>query len=818
MRRKRSYGLIVSGIILTLILSAVTVFAEPEGLSVDSAAAAAAEAEALSVDSIGTAAEPEGLSVDSAAATAEDEALSVDSIGIAAEAGSLSVDSIGIAAEAEGLSGNSTGIAAEAEADNEEEMSMLRTGGIPMPWDNDVKMTDEDISFSEIKSRAHGENASLAQTDYTPRVNLPSRFPGNTDKETKEKITAMYPPVRDQANFGTCWDFSTIAPVEFREINKERADKSIDLSELYLGLGIYKTRENPIVGNDAAVSEIVPKVPEDEKASDAFLLDTGGNHLLTGQYLSKGFGFVSENELPYAESAVDANGYKRDPRFDENNNLINIDLDALAEKEIYDLTDLYEVNIHEEKGMKIVKEALIQNGAVGIFFDAQTDGDKYKSYYNESNNAYYCNISGIPNHLVTVVGWNDDFSRSNFNVDPGADGAWLVRNSWNYKDQGDFYDYSNYFWLSYYDKGLKNGAYIFEVTKDVKRYDNNYYYDTQIHNPRWFNGASVANVYKVQKDSNEYLNEVTLEFLEPTDYQIEIYRNLKNSSPISGIKLEESTTKGEFALPGIYTVPLASPALIEKDTSFSVVVSTGKSSVCYESDLELKNVKSKCGLKNGQSFYLKNGEWIDLADDEDWIDGYGNWCISAHTVFTDDTYPPDIEEKVKDASGQEVTLIHNTVYNTYRTKDGKDVLCVSLEGGEAADSQNYQFTGKKITPSKKSFIIYNGVLYTYKKDYKISFKKNKKRGSATAVIKWKKNSAPYRDGARKTTMQFNVVERAVTEDMVSFKVKKGKLKKLTVTADGIKMKPKKNDYSYTTVSGNSFKISFKNNYKGEVIK
>jgi len=817
MRRKRSYGLIVSGIILTLILSAVTVFAEPEGLSVDSAAATA-EDEALSVDSIGLAAEAVSLSVDSIGTAAEAGSLSVDSIGIAAEAGSLSVDSIGIAAEAEGLSVNSTGIAAEAEADNEEETVSRKTGGIPMPWDNDVKMTDEDISFSEIKSRAHGENASLAQTDYTPRVNLPPRFPGNTDDETKEKITAMYPAVRDQANFGTCWDFSTIAPVEFREINKGRADKSIDLSELYLGLGIYKTRENLIVGNDAAVSEIVPKVSEDEKASDAFLLDNGGNHLLTGQYLSKGFGFVSENELPYAESAEDTGDYKRDYRFDEENNL-NIDLDALADKEIYDLTDLYEVNIHDEKGMKIVKEALMQNGAVGIFYDSEANGAKYKSYYNELNNAYYCYNSGGENHLVTVVGWNDNFSHGNFSVDPGHDGAWLVRNSWADPDK-DFYNYNNYFWLSYYDRGLTNGAYIFEVTKDVKRYDNNYYYDTQIHRPGWVNtGASVANVYKVQKDSNEYLNEVTLEIPEETDYEIEIYRNLKDGgSPTDGIKLEKSTTKGEFALPGIYTVPLASPALLEKDTYFSVVVRTGSCSVCYESDLELKNVKSKCGIKKGQSFYLKNGAWEDLADDEDGEEGSGNFCISAHTVFTDDTYPPDIEEKVKDASGQEVTLIHNTVYNTYRTQDGKDVLCVSLEGGKAAESQNYQFTGKKITPSKKSFIIYNGVLYTYKKDYKISFKKNKKRGSANAVIKWKKNSAPYRDGARKTTMQFNVVERAVTEDMVSFKVKKGKLKKLTVTADGIKMKPKKADYSYTTVSGNAYKISFMNNYKGEVIK
>ncbi len=145
-----------------------------------------------------------------------------------------------------------------------------RTGGISMPWDNDVRMTDEDISFSEIKRRAHGEDATVTDTDYTPRASLPSRFPGNTDDETKRIITDKYPAVKNQANFGTCWDFSTIAPVEFREINKGRADKSIDLSELYLGLGIYKIRENPIVGNDDAVSEIIPILPDGEKVAMRF--------------------------------------------------------------------------------------------------------------------------------------------------------------------------------------------------------------------------------------------------------------------------------------------------------------------------------------------------------------------------------------------------------------------------------------------------------------------------------------------------------------------------------------------------------------------
>ena len=689
-----------------------------------------------------------------------------------------------------------------------------RTGGIPMPWDNDVRMTDEDISFSEIKRRAHGEDATVMDTDYTPRASLPSRFPGNTNDETKSIIMDKYPAVKDQANFGTCWDFSTIAPVEFREINKGSADKSIDLSELYLGLGIYKIRENPIVGNEDAISEIIPILPDGEKASDAFLLNVGGNHWITGQYLSKGFGFISEEDLPYAESDEDIDDYTRDPRFDDENNL-NIDLDALADKEIYDLTDLYQVNIHDENGMKIVKEAVMQNGAVGIGFNPGTSSvELFTRCYKTETHAFYCEREGNADHLVTVVGWNDNFSRENFVNDPGGDGAWLVRNSWSIPGS-DFYNFSKYFWLSYYDKGLRDGAYIFEVTKDVNRYDNNYYYDTQIHYYDCISDdISVANVYKVQKDSNEYLNEVTLEFLEPTDYEIEIYRNLKDrSSPVSGIKVEKSTTKGEFALPGIYTVPLAAPALLEKDTYFSVVVRTGSCSVCFESNLDWPKVKVKCGIKKGQSYILDETEWLDLADFDEWAEGSGrgNFCISAHTVFTDDA---DIEVKVKDTSGKEVTLIYNTKYNTYKTSDGKDVLVLSTETGESVPAPKYQFTGKKMYPAKKSFVVYKGTLYKYKTDYSIKYKKNKNRGSAVATVKWKKTSAPYKAGEKKAVMTFNIVPRTVTDSMVSYSLKKNKLKKLRVKADGITMKPKKRDYSYTVLGSGKCRITFMNDYSG----
>jgi C1A family cysteine protease len=50
------------------------------------------------------------------------------------------------------------------------------------------------------------------------------------------------------------------------------------------------------------------------------------------------------------------------------------------------------------------------------------------------------------NHGVSIVGWDDSFSRENFPVSnqPDGDGAWIVRNSW-----GPGWGDGGYFYMSY---------------------------------------------------------------------------------------------------------------------------------------------------------------------------------------------------------------------------------------------------------------------------------------------------------------------------------------------------------------------------------
>ena len=170
---------------------------------------------------------------------------------------------------------------------------------------------------------------------------------------------------------------------------------------------------------------------------------------------------------------------------------------------------------------------------------------------------------------------------------------------------------------------------------------------------------------------------------------------------------------------------------------------------------------------------------------------------------------------VKDSSGRSVELIYDSLNNTYTTEDGRDVLLLSFESSADTDTPVYYYTGKKLTPGKDGFVVFNGQMYECDSDYRIVFKKNKNAGYAKAVIKWKKDSIPYAFIGKKTEKNFTIAPRTVSKNMVDFFVKNGRIKKLTVTDDGFIMKPRKKDYSWI-FGAESIIFDFKNNFSGSV--
>ncbi len=170
--------------------------------------------------------------------------------------------------------------------------------------------------------------------------------------------------------------------------------------------------------------------------------------------------------------------------------------------------------------------------AVSICFAADTskgsdEGSEAK--YISTEWAHYANDNADMNHAVTIVGWDDTYSKKNFAAGfadaaahtPTGDGAWLVKNSWG-SETGDSVDSQNfpsawgiedengnhtgYFWISYYDTSLCMAeSYDFDINSYS---DNTEYlvdqYDYLAADAAVVNGSKTplysANVFQAKSD------------------------------------------------------------------------------------------------------------------------------------------------------------------------------------------------------------------------------------------------------------------------------------------------------------------------------
>lgn len=420
------------------------------------------------------------------------------------------------------------------------------------------------------------------------------------------------PALRNQGNYNTCWAFTSTGLAELNMIKNGESASSADYSELQLGYFSYHSETDPLGGTDGDVNSS----PSGWISSKGGNLQVGGNLVFSSNVLAGWTGSHTDSgALAYTNAGtVNKGSLSSDLAYDDDIHLENYYLTE------YDTSDLVSV-----------KNMIYSYGGAGVALYSSNE----EKYYNETYNSFYNYEISKSDHALILVGWDDSFSRYNFNETAPGNGAWLARNTWaqSASENESFY---GYFWISYYDKGLaSDDAYAYTFA-DADKYEHNYQYDGSMYSG--YTGKNKgANVFTVDSSSTvpQVIKAVAFQTLgAEVDYTVRVYTGLTSASnPESGTL--RSTVTGSTTYAGHYTIPLSSPVAVGPGERFSVVVSLGGTTMGISKERSYSSnwVTITASAKAGQSFVCSGSTWSDYGKGNN-----ANLRIKAFTSDNDQYY------------------------------------------------------------------------------------------------------------------------------------------------------------------------------------
>lgn len=550
-----------------------------------------------------------------------------------------------------------------------------------------------------------------------------------------------------QSSDNTCWTFSSCLAAE--TAIKDKFGSFTDLSEQHLKYASSSENSNPY-GYERSVN-------------------SGGNFQIFEAYGAAWRGLVKEEDDPYIYGG-DARDYEtvtaQKPVSFHLRNTVNIP--NVAENVSAVTKEQRAAHVEE------VKNCILKYGCcfASMYWNSKYNNYATKSYFNKSD------TSGS-NHAIAIVGWDDNYSKTNFKDTPENDGAFIIKNSQS--------DTGYYMYMSYED--VYAGWYASCVTGVASKYDYG-----EIYNYNYFQPGGAfplsAGTYRttvnfVSKYDGEKIKAVGA-YTVSRNLGYEVYI----SKSANGNEANESdytlVNSGTFELPGLHTIDLETPfelgnagtnyAVRIKYTSaenFEIPLETN----VYGGSISIHNVKTQAGRsylnrqdthKNNGNLYVKAFTDADytvtlpFADDSEFSAAEYSVNGSAFKSL-DKTFTAGLNDDVTiDFSGVTAEIgVFSYGGKDYRLKDNKisfkvtqsgDVLSLGrasitvsfdANGGSGAPSdihaeQNVLFLIPSVVPAKAGFSFegWSDGTNTYAPGDSVSFTDSK---TLTAV--WKIKSA-----------------------------------------------------------------------------
>ncbi len=593
---------------------------------------------------------------------------------------------------------------------------------------NNVYVNDNNVSTNNTFYATFQVGQGLQLTLINNTINV-TALPARYDSRDWGWVS----PVRNQGSMGACWTFDMTGVLESALL--KAAGLAADLSEnnmqdTMLRYSIYGATQ---------------------------ITEGGGNIISAGYLLSWLGAFIQDADT-----------------YDELGKLSPV---ITTQKDIHVQDLMFTPNNEIPNGTQL-KWAILKYGSIDVNYNGQSTYDEVTPYYRPDTHSQYVNVPIQPNHAVSVVGWDDNYPKENFGIEPPGDGAWIVKNSW-----GTDFGENGFLYVSYYDQSFLqyNPGQIFTyatsiIIENTVPYNKNYQYDL-IWGGEFKTGNSTAsymNVFEALDDDliaavGTYFNQSGI------NYTVEIFVN-------DVLKL---TQEGVSPYLGYHTIKLNDYIPVKKGDVFKAVITS--------------NCVPFIGISDIRTHYTENISFVSF-DGQPWQDAYDLGYINCLKVYTvaDDSKIINNKNIAVDYNGGKYFSVKVVTADGHAVGAGAKVTFTINKKTKTVKTDKNGIAKIKITNVPKKYTIttkYMGKTYkntvTVKhvlKTSKVTVKKTAKKFTLKAtlkingklvkgkIIKFKFNGKTYKAKTNKK----GIAQKILTKKVIN-KLKKGKTYAVKVT-------------------------------------
>ncbi|MGN0709336.1 MAG: C1 family peptidase, partial [Anaerovoracaceae bacterium] len=456
------------------------------------------------------------------------------------------------------------------------------------------------------RSKKKGSDTMAPITSYgiSSTLSSSSGLPSKFDLRDKGTVT----PVKYQEPWSSCWSFSDTAAAETVLLSRTGTtyyNDPLDLSELHLAWFTYTPVKTGTDGLTNQKGEGLYSRYSREYGTSWFKLMTGGYPLLGASTYSQGSGPVAESDAPYRNlsgKTSSMNGFYYYDLYDRWSVPSNLRYRQCAYLTDCNLMPAYALRYdsgsltgkYDTSALNTMKRQIYRSKPVSACFYSEgnlSSSSKY-NYYNTATAAHYTYDDNAITHAVTIVGWDDNYSRNNFLSGkrssgktakrPPHDGAWIVKNSWGslstpFPGNTSWgLNGTGYFYISYYDKSLAYCATLDFDTDSLKAKSTSNRINQYDYTPTAYisyfsfkRPVYASNVFKARK-SNESIGSVsTMTAKAGSTVTVKVYSlKKKYKSPTDGTLKCRITKKIPYS--GYHRIKLPKSVRIRKGGKFSV--------------------------------------------------------------------------------------------------------------------------------------------------------------------------------------------------------------------------------------------------------